>query len=187
MIVNHRKKMSEGRAVGYFAGALAALALALVVFTTPGCVNTQVVDPTTGATNIVKTIDPEKLAQVQRVVEGVTSGVFRKAIANSPQHADEIASYVRAVGSAFCSVQASGKFSPQNIIDAVDAATAGLQSGVDDTIINGKNGLIALYQILWNDKLTVTVPGNKWPAAVVQTICGSIDRALKDSGRPGVQ
>lgn len=168
---------------------LAAFLLATLVLTLPllptGCVSTPVV--TDGVTNIVTTIDPVKLDSAKALVNATASDVFRRALAKSPEHAKEISGYVRGVGTAFCQVKSSGRFSPDDVFRAVDGATAGLQTGVSNDVITAKNLLLGLYRILWNDRLTVTVPGNKWPAAIVDVICDSIDQALRDSNQPGVK
>jgi hypothetical protein len=166
---------------------LATLAFVVVALILPtiGCVHTPVV--TNGATNIVTTIDPVKLQKVERVVELNAASVVRRVINNSPQHSKEIADYARAVGSVFCQASANGQVSPEAIILAADQATQGLQAGVDPLIIDGKNGIESLYVLFFDDSLTVQLPDNKWPKAVCDTICNTIDKALKDAGQPGVK
>jgi hypothetical protein len=167
--------------------ALAAIGTVAVISTlmlgTQSC--TTVPDVT--GTNFVTYIDPVKLAQVEAAIQPAASSVLRRAILNSPQHADEIAGYARAVGSVFCQTANTGQFSPSQVLAAADRATAGLQTSMPPEAIDGKNAALALYTILWNDKLTTNVPTNGWPYAVCNVFCRSIDQALKDAGKPGVQ
>lgn len=132
--------------------------------------------------------DPVKTQQVKDAVTPVVASVVRRVINNSPQHAEEISRYIRAVGSVFCAASASGQLSPVEVITALDAATADLQSaGVDDEIIDGKNLLISLYKINYGDRFKAELPPDKWPKNVADVICESIDRGLKDARQPGVR
>ena len=157
--------------------ALAGLAALLALSAgTTGCT-------TTGAgTNAVTAVDTNKLVQIQAVVEPLLSSVLRRVILNSPQHSAEIANYTRAVGAVCCQMTAGNNFTPTYLIDAINAATAGLQTGVDQDIIDGKNAIIAIYGIAYADKLTVSLGTNVWPRAVLGTLCDSINQALKDAG-----
>lgn len=160
---------------------IAALSLIAVLPITTGC--KTVTQP--GTTNIVTTIDPVRLQQIRDVVEPAASSVLRRAIANSPQHAEEIGMYARAVGSVFCKMDAANNFKPEYLIDAANTATAGLQVGVDQAIIDAKNAVIAVYKIAYSDQLTWQLPTNVWPRAVAGTLCNSINQALVDSGQAG--
>jgi hypothetical protein len=111
--------------------------------------------------------------------------VLRRAIANSPQHAIEIGNYARAVGGVFCQMEANNNFTPTYLVDAANRATAGLQTNVDQAIIDAKNAVIAIYKIAFSDQLTWQLPNNIWPKAVAGTICASVNQALIDSGQPG--
>ncbi len=138
---------------------------------------------TTGSgTNAVTTIDTNKLVQVQAAIEPLLSGVIRRAILSSPQHSAEIARYIGAVGTVCCQMTASNNFSPTYLVDAVDKATAGLQTGIDQDIIDGKNAVVAIYKIAYADQLTVSLGNNIWPQAVLGTLCDSITQALVDAG-----
>jgi len=164
---------------------LGIVAIAMAVLNT-GCVHTPVV--VDGVTNIVTTIDQVKLDKVKVAVEPVAASVLRRAIHNSPQHAAEIGNYARAVGSAVCTAVSQQSFTPGSIAGAVDKATQGLQmANIPAEVIDAKNGLIALYTILFDDQLTVQLPNNQWPSAVLGIFCDSIDLALKDSGQAGVK
>lgn len=154
------------------------LALSAGIFT--GCTTTN---PTTGET----AYDPVKTEQVKAAVTPVVASVVRRVINNSPQHSEEIANYLRAVGAVFCSASASGSLGPEQIIAAADAATAGLQANVEPEIIDGKNLLLALYKINYADRFKASLPPDKWPKNVADVICASIDQGLKDAGKPGVK
>jgi hypothetical protein len=155
-----------------------ALMLALPVVST-GCKTTTV------GTNVVTTLDPVKVQQVQDAVEPVFSSVLRRAIANSPQHAAEIGNYARAVGGVFCKMEANNNFTPTYLIEAANQATAGLQNNAPQEIIDAKNAVIAIYKIAYGDQLTWQLPDKVWPKAVASTICNVVNQALIDSGQAG--
>ena len=164
-------------------GALFAVTVMFIV----ACHTVQQVDPATGFTNNVTVVDQQKLDIIRQSMNTIGSAVFSAAIRNSPNHAAEIGSYVRAIGTTFCNVQATGRFSPATLFPALEIATAQQQANVPPEIIVAKNGIKTLYQILFNDKLTVTVPENKWPAAVCDVICSACDQALRDAGQVGAK
>ncbi len=170
------------------AAALAVGLFALMALT-PGCMTTETVtwstnDVThivTGLTNTSSKLDPAKLSQVESALEPVVAGATRRVLKNSPQHSDEIALYLRSVGTVFCDMQASGRFEPAYLIDAVDKiATPQLE---DDYVIDIKNAAIAVYKIAWGDRFTAELPPDQWPAEVCKLICNSINTGLKDAGR----
>ena len=165
-------------------GCAAAL-LVTLMFTSTGCKTTTTINPD-GTTNVVKYIDPVKLQQAKDAIEPAASSVLRRAILRSPQHAVEISTYARAVGSVFCKMNATKNFSPVYLIDEANKATAGLQATAPPEIIDAKNAAIALYKIFLGDQLMVKLPDNQWAIAVCQLFCESIDQALKDAGQPGI-
>lgn len=163
--------------------ALALLALLLLPST--GCKTTTTVNPD-GTTNVVKYIDPIKLQQAKDAIEPAASSVLRRAILRSPDHAVEISTYARAVGSVFRKMATTRQFSPVYLIDEANKATAGLQTTAPPEIIDAKNAAIALYKIFYGDQLMVAIPEDKWAMAISQLFWESIDQALKDAGQPGV-
>ena len=159
--------------------SLTGLAILLALSAAPtGCTTTG------SGTNAVTVIDTNKLAQVQAVVEPLLSSVIRRVVANSPQHSVEIANYVGAVGGVCCQMTASNDFTPTYLIAALDKATAGLQTGVDQDIIDAKNAIVAIYKIAYSDQLTVSLGNGVWPRAVLGTLCDSVNQALSDSSLP---
>lgn len=172
--------------ISILSATVLAVAVLSVINLTTGCVHTPVV--TNGVTNIVTTIDTNKLQQVQAAVEPAAASAIRRAILNSPQHAQEIGDYARAVGKSLCKAVSTQSISPNNIVSGVELATQGLQvQNLPPEVIDAKNALLAVYSILYNDKLTVQLPNNQWPYAVLQTICDSLDQALKDAGQTGIK
>ena len=158
-----------------------------------GCATKQVTSTSTFpdgstviTTNTVKVIDPIKLNKVTQTLQPMLATVITRVLRNSPQHAPEIALYVRAFGTALFYVQTSQRFSPAEVLAAVDGATAGLQANAPQDIIDAKNAALALYNVLWDDALTVQVPGNAWPMAIIKALQGAINTGLKDAGLPGV-
>lgn len=161
------------------------LPLSAILSIGSGCKSVSQVDPVTGFTNTVTVIDTNKLALAEQSLQTIGSAVFIKAIKNSPQHSVQIANFVRAIGNTFCQVHARRQFSPATVFPALEAATAQFQIGVPEEVIITKNGIKTIYQILWNDHLTISVPDGKWPAAVCQVICRVINQSLLDAGLPG--
>jgi hypothetical protein len=137
-------------------------------------------------TNTVKVVDPIKLNKVAQTLQPLLSTVITRAIRNSPEHSAQIANYVRALGTAFYYVRSSQRFSPAEVLSAVDGATAGLQANVPQDIIDAKNAALSLYNVLLDDKLTVEVPANGWPMAIVNAFYNAIDIGLKDAGQNGI-
>lgn len=140
-------------------------------------------NPATGK----KEYDPVKTEQVKAAVEPILASGVRRVLANNPEHGDEIAGYMRSVGYVFLSASESGELGPEQIIEAADRATAGLQNGVDPAIIDGKNALIALYRILYGDRFKAELPPDKWPKHVADVIAQAVDQGLKDAGKPGLR
>lgn len=170
--------------ISLISAAVLAVAVLSVINLTTGC--THLTTVTNGVTNTVTVIDTNKLAQVQAAIEPTAASVIRRAIQNSPQHAQQIGDYARAAGKAICASVGTQQISPLQVAQAIDNATQPLQAGVSPDIIDAKNAVEAVYAILFNDKLTVALPNNQWPYAVLQTICGSLDKALKDAGQAGI-
>lgn len=167
-----------------FATALAAV-IPILMLTSTTVVMTGCKTVTDG-TNVVTTIDPVKLQQAKDAIVPAASSVLRRAILRSPEHAVEIATYSRAVGTVFCRMAKSRTFDPAFLITEMDKATAPLQATAQPEIIDAKNAAVALYKIFLNDKLMVSLPENQWATAVCQLFCEAIDQALKDAGQPGI-
>lgn len=144
-----------------------------------GCTTT---DPTTGE----KKFDPVKTQAAKDTIQPIAASSVRRVITNSPQHSDAIADYFRSIGTAFCKMEATGNFSPQQLVDAADAATAKLQAGVDPFVIDLKNAIVALYKLNFGARFNAELPPDKWPAFVASVFCQGISQGLKDAGKPGV-
>ncbi len=132
------------------------------------------------------TIDPVKLQRIKDAIVPNLSTVLLQVLRNSPQHAVEIGNYARVVGRVFVRIQADKTFAPSVVINALNDATAGLQANVPIEIIAGKNVLVSVYELAFDDKLTVAVPDNGWMVAVSDIVIGVIDQTLKDAGQPGI-
>lgn len=141
----------------------------------------------TAGPNGVPVYDPVRSAQVVAALTVPVQDTVNRVIRNSPQHSDEIANYIRLVGNALCQAKASGQLTPEQIISAVEAATAPLQAKADPLIITVKNTVVALYAIFYYQRHTAELPPDQWPAHVVGLFCDAINRGLKDAGKPGTQ
>jgi len=163
--------------------AIAAFAAVIVLTTSSGCTTTTSVS--NGVTNKVTIIDPVKIQQVSAAITPAASSVLRRAILRSPQHAQQIDDYARAVGNLFCNMRQTGQFDPGLLLVEANKLTGNLQTNLPPEVIDAKNSAIALYQILYADKLTVQLPTNAWPYAVSGVICDSISQALADVSASG--
>ena len=164
-------------------GLLVAAFIYLVSFT--GCTTTSTV--ANGVTNVVTTIDPNRLNQIKAALEPAAASVLRRAIQNSPQHAAEISAYARELGTVFCQMQANNNFDPTYLLKAADDLTSKYQASLGPDVLDGKNAALALYQICFADKLTVQLPNNLWMRAVCGLFCDSINQALTDAGQLGIK
>ena len=128
-----------------------------------------------------------RIKQAQAAIEPAVSSVLRRAIKNSPTHAQEIGDYSRAIGSVFCQMAAKNNFSVDYLVVAVDAATLKYQAVMNENILDAKNALVALYKIFAADQLTWQLPDNQWLKSICELFCNSIDTALKDAGQVGIK
>ena len=164
---------------------LSAILLAAVVFLDTGCKTTQTVTPG-GVTNIVKVVDPVRIQQAQAVIEPAAASVLRRAIQRSPQHAQEIGDYARAIGGIFCNMLANSNFSVEYVVDAANKATDRLTFKSDE-VLDAKNAAVALYKVFAADQLVWQLPDNQWLKSICGVFCNAIDTALKDAGQAGVK
>lgn len=163
--------------------SIAPLAATLLLSMT-ACKTTSTVDPTTGLTNTVKTVDPVRLTQIRDIIEPGAASVLRRTIQRSPQHAQEIKDYAGAVSSIFCQMQQSGNFSVDSLIAAADKATSRLQSNASGNadwtadLVDAKGVLIGVYKAAAADDLTWKLPDNVWLQQISALICNAITQAL---------
>ena len=99
-----------------------AIAILAILFTSSTIMVTGC-KTTTNGTNVVTTIDPVKLQQAKDALVPAVSSVLRRAILRSPDHANEIGTYARAVGSVFCRMAQNHVFDPAYLIIEMDKAT----------------------------------------------------------------
>lgn len=143
-----------------------------------GCRSTN---PTTGQ----REYDPVKTEQVKAAIEPIAAGAIRRVLQNSPQHSDQIAGYLRSIGGIFCAMETNGNFSAEYLITEADKLTAPLLK--DNYVVDIKNAILALYRINYADRFKAELPPDKWPRHVASLFCASIDRGLKDAGKPGIR
>lgn len=135
----------------------------------------------------ISTYDPVKTQQLKDALTPVVSGGIRRIILNSPGHDQELCNYFRAVGSVFCEMSKNGEFSPIILVNAIDSATAELQTGIDPYAVDIKNATVAIYKIYYGDRFRAELPPDKWPKNVCDVICDAIDLALRDLGKTGIK
>lgn len=162
-----------------------AVALLLPALLTTGCKTTTSVNPD-GTTNVVKYVDPIRIQQAEAVIEPAASRVLRRAIERSPEHAQEIGDYARAIGGIFCHMIAHNNFSVEYLVDASDKATERLAFKSSE-VLDAKNAAVALYKIFAADQLVWQLPDNQWLRSICELFCNSVDQALKDSGQIGIK
>jgi hypothetical protein len=167
------------------------LAVCALAFT--GCTTTRQevrVLPDGSTTNVtVKVPDVATTAKVKSAADGLFSMGIRRSLARFPKEADTIAFYATAVGGVFCDMQARKQFDPSTLEAGIAALVL---PHVEDPelklwIADARDALRATYGILWADRFSAELPPDEWPAVVADIFCDSIDRGLKDSGRPGVK
>ncbi len=126
---------------------------------------------------------PVSREQMQAALLPVGAGAVRRAILNSPEHADATADYARAVSEVFCGMSDTSQFDPTFLILALDTATANMQDGVDPLVIDAKNALIAIYRIAWADRYRAELPPEGWLKFTADFVCASIRQGLRDAGQ----
>ena len=82
-------------------------------------------------------------------------------------------------------MSATSQFDPAYLIGAADQATLPFQANVPAEAIDAKNGVIALYKIIYANRFNAELSPEKWPKNAADVICASIDQGLKDAGKPG--
>lgn len=162
---------------------IAILSLVTLIATS-ACRSTRI-DPLTGQP--VSEFDPVKTEQVKAALEPIGSSLVRRVIVNSPQNSDEIATYLRGVGSIFCQMSANNDFDPVYLASAAEVLTAKYQAKLAQEIIDLKNALIAIYKINYESRFRAELSPEEWPKNVADLICAVVDRGLKDAGKPGVK
>lgn len=149
------------------------LAGTFALITLPAC--------TTKAPDGTVQFDPVKTEKVKAGVQPAISLGIKKIIDNSPQHAPEIAAYIRSAGDIFCRMVVDQQFSPDVLITALDKLVAP-KIGNDELAV-GKDLLVTLYRINYAGKFATPVDQQKWGGVVSQIMCDSIKAGLKNAGQ----
>jgi len=157
-----------------------AICLYLLPVGTTGCKTVN------NGTNVTTTLDFLKLERAKDALVPAVSSALRRAIIRSPDHADEIAGYARAIGRVFREMAETKTFSSAYLISTINEATMQLQTKMPPEAIDAKNAAIALYKIFLEDRTTAGIPDEHWSIAVCELFYESIDLALKDAGKPGL-
>lgn len=155
----------------------ATVLLALFACLMIGC---KSMNPATGQYEF----DPLKTDAVKAALELPVKSAIRRAILNSPDHADEIADYFRQVATVFCKMSTTGTFDPLFLIAEVDKLV--IPKIPDPLILDAKDSLITLYRIFYSQRFTAELSPQEWPFHLADFFCTAINTALKDAGKPGV-
>lgn len=170
---------SAVRRVRPFGAALLTLALGAAA----GCTR----PPASAAAASPASIEQKTLA-LEVAVSGSVSSIYRRVMARQePEEAAHVAHYVSALGALFCSMQETGNFSPDDLMDAANTATIGLQARLPAEVIDAKNALVALYVFAFNDTVSVQIEHDEWVGVASGVVCQALDQALVDSGQPGIR
>jgi hypothetical protein len=130
----------------------------------------------------------QKTRALEVALSGSVSSIYRRVMARQePERAARVAGYVSALGALFCNMQETGNFSPDDLIEAANAATTELGAHLPGEIIDAKNALVALYVFASNDTVSVQVEGDEWMGVASAVVCRALDQALVDSGQPGIR
>lgn len=130
----------------------------------------------------VREYDPAKTEAVVQAIAVPASSAIRRALNRSPQHATEIANYIRTAGMVFQEMTVTKKFDPIELVKALDAIII----VKNDTILDLKNVAVALYSIFYAQRLQAELAPDAWMLHVANTFATAIDRGLKDAGMLGL-
>lgn len=148
------------------------VALALI------CQGCKTLNPGTGE----QEYNPAKTEAVVAAVSLPASSAIRRALNRSPQHAQEIAGYLRAAGMVFQEMTVTKKFDPADLMTALDKIVV----IKNDTILDMKNLGVALYTIFYSQRFQAELAPESWMIHVANTFATAIDRGLKDAGMTGL-
>lgn len=123
--------------------------------------------------------DPIKTAKVHDAVEPVVASIVRRVVQNSPEHADQLGVYFRAVGTVFCTMKTNGNFSPTYLVDQLNTLVVPNNQDIADA----KNLIVALYKINYADRFQADLSPEKFPAFLADLLCSSIQLGLTDAGK----
>lgn len=130
--------------------------------------------------------DPVKTEKVEAIVTPFVTTSVQMVFANNPQIKTDLGDYFRAFGGVFKSMVDTSQFSPTYLVTAADSATQKWQGKLPANALMAKNGVIALYRVLYSGSADAPLDPSKAPLHVATVIAAGIDQALKDAGLPGL-
>jgi hypothetical protein len=130
--------------------------------------------------------DPDKTEKVENILTPfVTEGLQLVFHNNQPIKAD-LGNYFREFGGIFQRMIETQTFSPTYLVDAANTATAKFQGKLPPAALTAKNGVIALYKVLYTGEADAKLHPDKAPVHVAKVIADGINQALRDQGLEGL-
>lgn len=127
---------------------------------------------------------PRRPVTIQSATNHVTALIkesVTRAIQTAPfEYEDTVAGYFRQVGNAFCNMATSGDFTHAGISKTVDAIPSPMI--VDGYALDVKLMVMALYKVIYGDRLRSEITPDRWLAQMSQVFCGAINEGVKDAG-----
>lgn len=130
---------------------------------------------------------PKRPVTIQSATNHVTALIkesITRAIQTAPfEYEEAVAHYFRQVGNAFCNMAVSGDFTHAGISKAADDIPSPMI--VDGYALDVKIMVLALYKVIYGDRLRSEIPPDRWLAQMSQVFCEAINAGLKDAGQTG--
>lgn len=128
--------------------------------------------------------DPVKTSQVKQALKGGVSTTITALLLKEKN--DDVANYLRSIGTVFCQMRNTGEFSPSFLIGQIDKIVNDkVRQNV--VVIALKNTVISLYSIFFEQRHHAELPPDKWPYHLADLFCQSIHQGLVDAGKTGVE
>lgn len=126
--------------------------------------------------------DPAKTEAVVQAISLPASSAIRRVLNRNPQHASQIAAYIRSAGMIFQEMTVTKQFDPVKL----EQELSKLIPIKDETIMDLKNTAVALYIIFYSQRMHAELSPESWMLHVASTFATAIDRGLKDAGMTGL-
>lgn len=128
---------------------------------------------------------PVTLQSATNMIRFVATEAVCRAIQTAPiEYTDVVAGYFRQIGRVFCNMETTGDFTHSGLVSELEKIPSPL---VTDTYgLDVKILLLALYKVVYGDRLRAEIPPARWLSESSQAFCEAIGQGLKDAGRTGV-
>lgn len=130
----------------------------------------------------------EKTQALKAAVQGPVTSALTIAFIKNPSETN-IQTYFRSVGGVFCDIKQTTNFNPSSVVLRInDIALPKIKDGDLRIVVTSvKDSLIALYTVFYAQKINVPAVESSYLYNISDVICGSVDTALKNAGKPGIE